>query len=339
MASAVPDYPFQASPKQLKSNLDRYVDITVNSLQSYYLVMPKSDKFLEYERFAAAYRVLARHTETFARFSPDVVLSAVGEDPVVFAVLRSILGLSPPELAHLAGEKCGVDVDQGVARSIDQQAREGKQIVGAEGSERRKRVVALINTAVDAITEGVKPTLGLHRLDKIDTRGGVRSVREIAGSGVPYPALLYERLLGRPFASHRDAVSEMVGELIERQVIEQLESHRVPYYRTGRAERIRGFDQAPDFLAPDAETPKVVIEAKLTEDDGTARDKVTRVQHLGGIGRRRGFQVIACIDGRGFSVRKEDMKKLLLATSGKVFTLATIDRLIPETGLARLAPL
>lgn len=31
------------------------------------------------------------------------------------------------------------------------------------------------------------------------------------------------------------------------------------------------------------------------------------------------------------------MKKLLLATSGKVFTLATIARLIPETGLARLA--
>ena len=90
---------------------------------------------------------------------------------------------------------------------------------------------------------------------------------------------------------------------------------------------------------PNAKAPRVVIEAKLTEDDGTARDKVTRVQHLGEIGRRRGFQVIACIDGRGFSVRKEDMKKLLFATSGKVFTLATIDRLVPETGLARSARL
>ena len=59
------------------------------------------------------------------------------------------------------------------------------------------------------------------------------------------------------------------------------------------------------------------VEAKITEDDGTARDKVTRVQHLAEISRRRrlqgqgGFQVIACIDGRGFSVRREDMRKLL----------------------------
>jgi hypothetical protein len=270
--------------------------------------MPKSTKFLEYERFATAYRVLARHTETFTRFSLDTILSAAGEDPVVFVVLRSILGLSPPELAHLASEKYGVDVDQGVARSIDQQAREGKQILGAEGSKRRNRVVALISAALDSITEGARPSPGLHRLDKIDTRAGLSSVREVAGSGVPYPALLYERFLGRPFASHRDAVSEMVGELVERKIIEQLDYYQVPYYRTGRAERIPGFDQAPDFLMPNAKAPRVVIEAKLTEDDGTARDKVTRVQHLGEIGRRREFQVIACIDGRGFSVRKEDMK-------------------------------
>ena len=34
------------------------------------------------------------------------------------------------------------------------------------------------------------------------------------------------------------------------------------------------------------------------------------------------FEVVACIAGRGFRVRREDMKKLLLATRGKVFTLA-----------------
>jgi hypothetical protein len=40
------------------------------------------------------------------------------------------------------------------------------------------------------------------------------------------------------------------------------------------------------------------------------------------------FEVIACIGGRGFGVRKEDMRKLLYATRGKVFTLNTLDRLI-----------
>jgi hypothetical protein len=40
------------------------------------------------------------------------------------------------------------------------------------------------------------------------------------------------------------------------------------------------------------------------------------------------YEVIACIGGRGFGVRREDMKKLLYATRGKVFTLRTLDRLV-----------
>ena len=54
----------------------------------------------------------------------------------------------------------------------------------------------------------------------------------------------------------------------------------ISYRKTRRAERVTGFDQAPDFIVPNEFNPQIVIEAKLTEDDGTARDKVTRVQHL-----------------------------------------------------------
>ena len=114
----------------------------------------------------------------------------------------------------------------------------------------------------------------------------------------------------------------------------------VSYQKTKRAERVPGLDQAPDFIVPDAFSPKVVIEAKLTEDDGTARDKVTRVQHLGSLSMKDvpadqppRFEVIACIAGRGFGVRREDMKKLLLATRGKVFTLKTLDKLVEYSEL------
>ncbi len=114
---------------------------------------------------------------------------------------------------------------------------------------------------------------------------------------------------------------------------------RISFRKTKRAERVPGFDQAPDFIIPSPENPKVVIEAKLTEDDGTARDKVTRVQHLGELastgmpqGQRR-YEVVACIAGRGFKVRREDMKKLILSTQGKVFTPATFDKLVEHTAL------
>jgi hypothetical protein len=106
---------------------------------------------------------------------------------------------------------------------------------------------------------------------------------------------------------------------------------------------VPGFDQAPDFIIPDEFSPQVIIEAKITEDDGTARDKVTRIQHLGQLslegapaGQQK-YQVIACIAGRGFGVRREDMKKMLLATRGKVFTLKTLGRLVECSDLAKFA--
>lgn len=113
----------------------------------------------------------------------------------------------------------------------------------------------------------------------------------------------------------------------------------ISFRKTKRAERIAGFDQAPDFIIPSEFNPQIIIEAKITEDDGTARDKATRIQHLGELSapKRRGappkFEVIACIGGRGFGVRREDMKKMILATRGKVFTLKTLDRLIEHTKL------
>ncbi len=84
-----------------------------------------------------------------------------------------------------------------------------------------------------------------------------------------------------------------------------------------RAERIKRFDQAHDFIIPSEFNPQVGIEAKITEDDGTARDKVTRIQHLNALSTGQtqdgspAFEVIACIGGRGFGERSEDMKKLI----------------------------
>ena len=161
---------------------------------------------------------------------------------------------------------------------------------------------------------------------------------------VPYAMLLYERFLGRPFASHRDAVSELVGEVMETAIEEHLTRAGISFRKTKRAESVPGFDQAPDFFVPDEFSPAAVIEAKITGDDGTARDKVTRILHLAELrdDRRRengsSFQVVACVDGRGFGVRREDMRRMLTRTEGKVFTLSTMDKMIPNTRLKDFLP-
>lgn len=338
---AVPQYPFEATPEQLEADTEHYVDNFIGSLQSFFMVMPKGSFFIDFSRFRTAYETLKHVTADFQEFTIEMVLTAVQQDPLVLVILRTILGFTPPEFAYIASVTTGIEIDQSSARGLDKRAREGKSLFDRTREETRQKVNALVRTAVNLIKQGAPP-IGegvIHRLDKVDTREGLEAIKQLVKAGVPYEMLLYERLLGRPFASHRDAVSEDVGDILEDAVRKTLDSQSIPYHKAGVGERFEDMDQAPDFLLPDQFRPTVVIEAKLAEDDGTARDKVTRVQHLAELREQRlrigvpSFEVVACVDGRGFGIRREDVKKLLIATKGKLFTLQSIGRIIDNTSL------
>ena len=187
------------------------------------------------------------------------------------------------------------------------------------GPAPRRGVRHLLQVGVDVIRLGpVHRRILSHRLRKADTEAGLVSVQSSADLGVPYSMLLYGRLLGRPFAGHRDSVSELIGNIVENAIEDVLCRERVSYPKTKTRRVAGGLRPKPDFVVPNEFNPQVVIEAKLTEDVGAARDKVTRVQHLGTLsmaGRPEGqpkFEVVACIAGRGFGVRREDMHELLL---------------------------
>ena len=332
-------YPFETSESELIEEIDLYVDCVFSSLESEFLTMPKGNGFLEYATFEKAYERLKRETKEFHSLDAGRVFTIALVEPVVMIVLRAILGFTPSEWAYAAQQQTGIPVSQGQARSFDRDIRLNPHAPLHLSSQASDRVQALVSTACDLLSsrrahsaEGM-----IHRLDKADTADGITSLRAAARLGLPYSMVLYERVLGRPFASHRDSVSELVGATLELAIETLLARAGVSFRKTGRAERIPGFDQAPDFSIPNEFNPAVLIEAKLTEDDGTARDKVTRIQHLAELAKNNGrhrkdrIQVIACIGGRGFAVRREDMKKLLLATEGKVFTLQTLDRLVDAT--------
>ncbi len=312
------------------------VDEVFGELTSSFLEMPKGEGFIDYATFEAGYQTLKRSTNAFADVSPETVLAAIREAPIAFIVFRCILGFTPPEWAYVTTEATGVMVDQGAARSIDRKFRLSPLAPTHEGSVvTGDRIRAMIQAGVAILLKGATtvPPGFLHRLDKADTAQGLTSMQSVADLGAPYPVLLYERFLGRPYATHRDSVSELVGEIVESAIKNVLTEAKVSFRETKRAERIPGFDQAPDFIVPDEFNPAAVIEAKLTEDDGTARDKVARVQRLRTLRDERGhtYDVIACIAGRGFKVRREDMRRLLQATDGKVFTLTTMHYLIENS--------
>ena len=318
-------------------NLDPFIDEVFSELKSGFLELPKGQGFVEYPAFEAGYQALKKATSGFTAIESGAITQAIYDTPIALIVLRTILGFTPSEWADVTTERTGIAVDQGSARTMDRRIRVAPTTpLKDKDSVTDQRVKAMIVAAVQMLEGGtgdVDRALILHRLDKVDTAEGVASIRPIADLGVPYPVLLYERFLGRPFAGHRDSVSELVGDVVESAIEDVLSKAGVSYRKTKRAERVTGFDQAPDFIIPDEFNPAVVIEAKLTEDDGTARDKVTRVQRLSTLRDENGlrYDVVACIAERGFKVRRNDMRRLLVATKGMVFTLSSIEHMVAHT--------
>ena len=335
-------YPFEATTAEVLAAPESFVDAIFSSLASEFLVMPKGDGFLEYPVFASGYEQIKRITNGFQHFDHQAVLATTLACPVILIVLRSMLGFTPPEWAYLASSRKGVDVPQGAARTLDRDIRMHPNRPLKPSVTTLTRIRVLVETACELIQEGcpaVTPDK-LHRFSKADSLEGVTSVQQLANLGSPYAMLLYERFLGRPFAGHRDSVSELVGDGLESAIEDELTRAGITFRKTKRAERIVGFDQAPDFIIPDEFDPRVIIEAKLTEDDGTARDKATRVIRLCQMAEDRArsgretYEVIACLAGRGFGVRREDMRQMILNTKGKVFTPKTLNHLVDCSGLA-----
>lgn len=335
---------FEATPEQLAADIDVYVDAVYSGLSSAFFAMPKGEGFVDYPVFEAGYEALKKATNGFDALEPGAILDVVLALPICFVVLRTMLGFTPPELAYTTTVRAKVQVDQNFARSIDRKARLAPASPMKPSAVVQPRLAAMVRTTAELLQEGVPdstPTTLLHRLGKIDTQHGLDSLQAASQLGIPYAMLLYERFLGRPFAGHRDSVSELVGDALESAIERQLIRWGVSHYKTKRAEKVPGFKQAPDFIIPSWNNPAIIIEAKISEDDGTARDKVTRIINLVNLARRPdgtpSYQVVAALAGRGFAVRREDMRNLLLATHGKIFTLSTIRHIAEHTDIRRFA--
>lgn len=341
--------PFELDLPDLENRLDEMVGETFSDLTSQFLLLPRGAAFLDYEGFRDGYEALRIETDGFRQFDVAHLWRALNRNARAFLAIRTIMGVTPPEWRDMAAELAPIDFQMNWARTIDRKIKEAPDYF-TTGAGRTalntNRTTKLLEAAVAALVAGAPeaPDGLIHRLDKIDTGEGLTSIQYVSQNSVPYSVLLYERYLGRPYASHRDSISELVGDVMESAIEAQLDHHRIPYRKTKRAERVPGFEQAPDFFAPDEIAPSVIIEAKITGDDGTARDKVSRIIRLASMRDERlragkpSFEVVACIDGRGFGVRVEDMRQMLMATHGKVFTAATLDDLVQNTSLRDLLP-
>ncbi|MEI7901311.1 MAG: hypothetical protein WCK89_13755 [bacterium] len=243
-------YPFEVDFAEIEATPEPFVSAVVSSLVSEFLTLPKGEGFIDYPLFETGYEALKKATVGFSSLTGSVVLKTVLETPIVLVVLRSMLGFTPPEWVYLAAQRHGSDLNQGFARTLDRKVRMAPLKPLCPTSEMLKRIEAMVETACDLLTQGCPKvaTKQIHRLQKADTVGGLAALRNMAAMGAPYAMLLYERFLGRPFAGHRDSVSEMIGDGLENAIEEMLLKEGVSFRKTKRAERFVDFDQAPDFM-------------------------------------------------------------------------------------------
>ncbi len=250
--------PFEVPFSEVLADPGPYVEAVLGCLASEFWVMPKGDGFVDYPTFDTGYEKLKQATQGFRNIASDRVLKAVIECPICFVVLRSMLGFSPPEWAYITAQRKGVELPQGYARSIDRHIRLQPLKPADARTVKSDRMLAMISTACELLGESV-PAVGpdkVHRLDKCDTKSGPAGVQSAADLGVPYPMLLYERFLGRPFAGHRDSVSELVGDPLESGIEVVLTAAGISFKKTKRAEIVPGFIQSPRFHNPGSIQPK-----------------------------------------------------------------------------------
>lgn len=247
--------PFEVDPNDIPNHIGELVQSTFDDLTSQFMLLPRGDSFLEYSDFRTGYEALRKHTNGFTVLDVDRCWSAVKQTAVAGIVLRTIVGVTPPEWQDLAKEETDQVFPNNWARGLDKRMKSSPSYFSTRGGSSALtvgRVTALFQAACRVLLEGAGDSQDgvIHRLDKIDTKEGLDSVRYVAEQHIPYAVLLYERYLGRPFASHRDGVSELVGDVMETAIEDLLSQAGIPARKTRRAERVPGFDQAPDFFIP-----------------------------------------------------------------------------------------
>ena len=307
--------------------------------QTFQAVAWNRDVLYDEASFRQTYATVAELTKGFTRVDPDALAEILATFPRAILVFRLIASLSLDEISTLLHTSHGIDLSKDVMRDFELGREIGKSQV-VRWSEATRPLAVVFSESIDGnlleLPDTVDKRYFKERKDKPDSRRGWRSVAETASQGVDYWVLLYQRYVGGFFRQAMDASSSIKGDILEEAIVGLLQANRIPFYRTRPRERIEGWGQAPDFLLPSQKNPAVVLEAKLAEDGGTARDKAARIERLCREALAKGVLPIAVIDGKGFFRINDVTAPILRNTRGETYTLKTLARLIDIPAVSAL---
>jgi hypothetical protein len=290
---------------------------------------PKVD-FYELPHFQAAYDKLAAATDGFSDMSVERLTAALQAEPTVLLPLRTITGLIRREFAwttKLVAEPLGLPP---LAESkVDSMERSGSSTTASQARIAAETIAQIMRGSLF----GDPPGAFKAKQDKPDTAAGWDSVRAFATDGVPYSVFLHQRHYGGPFRQVIDAASELRGNLIEDAVEALFSKHGIQFIRTGshnQDEITARFEitvrPTPDFVVHDSSgNLRAMLECKLTNDGGTARDKALRFERLHDESvRLGGVPLIAVLGGLGWTRVNDTLGPVIRDCDGRVFSVSNL---------------
>ena len=292
-----------------------------------------------------AYRAAHELTAGFSATNAETLTGAIRSQPRALQVFRLLLGLTAQEFAtatQIVAERYGLQaLASGRIKSLE---------AGSACSEETARCCALVvDEAMRGELFGAPPTGAVQpKIHKPDTLEGWTTVRRYASEGVPLAVFLHQRHYGGAFRQLLDATSTKRGDILEDAVEELFQDHGLHFIRTGshnQEEIARRFSvtvrPAPDFVVFDgSETLRALLECKVANDGGTARDKAARYATLRAEANRLGgIPLFAVLAGLGWRRTADALGPVVRDTDGRVFTLPTLSDMLqvqPFPGLVQV---
>lgn len=291
-----------------------------------------------------AYRHAYELTRGFASIDVDALTAAILARPRTLQIFRLLLGLTAQEFAvatQIVAERHGLPpVGSGRIKGLES---------GSACSEDVARCCALVvDEGMRGVLFGAPPTGAVQpKIHKPDTLDGWGTVQRYASGGVPLAVFLHQRHYGGSFRQLLDATSTQRGDLLEDAVEELFQANGVRFIRTGahnQEEIARRFGvtvkPAPDFVVfDDSDTLRALLECKVANDGGTARDKAARYASLRTEANRLGgTPLFAVLAGLGWRRTSDALGPVVRDTDGRVFTIPTLTEMLrvqPFPGLVR----
>lgn len=294
----------------------------------------------EYELapLSAAYGLAYERTAGFTRVSREDLARVLMDAPSTLRVFRLLLGFTGSEFAetcNLVAERFGtLPVGKGRVGSVE----EGRRIAAPEANTCAAAIDLVMNRDPGLFPPTPEGSTLRLKIEKPDTASGWQSVRQYASTGVPLDVFLHQRAYGGAFRQLLDATSTERGDLVEDPVERLFTDERVPFVRTGAQNQAAIEERwgltvkpAPDFALFDdrTDTLRAILECKGANDGGTARDKAARFRALRAEGQRLGgIPLFAVLAGIGWRRTADALGPVVRDTDGRVFTLATLPRIL-----------